>query len=101
MNFSLNSQGHYVYKMFCGTNAVTVEFVFTQVPGTLISFAVLDKTADTLGYFTRTNSPVYGVGNNFLQRDYISPPKAMKIYFGSVEEGTMDSANLPNITNNF
>jgi hypothetical protein len=100
MNFTVNSQGRYVYKMFCGTGSITVEFNFTQTPGVSIPFAVLDKTADTLGYYTRT-SITYAIGFFTNQRDYISPPKAMKIYFGSVEEGSMSSANLPNITNSF
>ena len=100
LGFSVNSQGRYVYRLTCGTQDITVEFNFTQTPGATISQAVLDKTADTLGYFTRT-SITYKAGNLTNQRDYISPPKAMKIYFGSVEENTMSSANLPNITNSF
>ena len=104
--YSLNSQGRYVYKVYCGTtgngtpSAVTMTFDFTQANGYAISQSVLEKTADTLGYYTRSLI-VYNIGNLTTQRSYIAPPKAMKIYFGCVEDGSMNAANLPTITNNF
>ena len=104
--YSINSQGRYVYKIYCGTtgagnpNSVTVTFDFTQANGTTIPQAVLDKTADTLGYYTRS-VVTYNVGALTTQRSYIAPPKAMKIYFGCVEDGSMSSANLPTVTNSF
>ena len=104
--YTLNSQGKYVYKMYCGqtgasqANSVQLTFNFTQNYNVSIPQAVLDKTADTLGYYTRT-SITYNVGNLTSQRSYISPPKAMKIYFGSIEDGSMNANNLPNITISF
>ena len=122
-NYSYNTQGNYVYKIILNStspnaNAYGVGFGFTTAstsaslhiptPNRVIPQNILDACADTLGFQTRTNygqspgSGTYsyntGYGGTY---DYICPPKAFKIYWGSEGDATMPSYLLSNVINSF
>ena len=110
MGYSYSGTGRYVFKIRSGNSLTAIEFDFTTQFGTTIPQANLDLCADLMGYYTRTyaqyngsNNPpnYYRIDNTGGSQSYIAPPKPMKIYYGSIADGTMTAGQLTGVTNSF
>lgn len=120
-SYSISAQGNWVMKInmnnstsfglgFAFTTHANVTSPSVQIPSPnrVIPQAILDATADTLGFPTRSMlGTIPGAGQftlqtgNFSRWDYFSAPKAFKIYWGSLGDATIPNALQSNIINSF